>query len=235
MPQDWQTDWCGNDQDLGSAAPVLISPNVMFQSGKWGTGFLLNPNALGGVDGQLFPVPTGGAPTSDVCRGNHSDATFASFAYAAPYVYVECEGHGLVALNVNTSTPSFNLCGSSCPLPNWNVGGTSTYGPPIVAAGAVWVANDGGGLYAFRANNGALAYHSAGFGVNRFVTPAEAGGQVFVPSHTVVREFNMVFGNAQSTPNPPQPRPTPVVQVGVPPAPSRQPVTQSTPNAPPAR
>src|SRR5206468_3353111 len=32
-----------------------------------------------------------------------------------------------------------------------------------------------------------------------FVTPAEAGGQVFVPSHTVIREFNMVFPSAPTS------------------------------------
>jgi len=59
MPQDWEADWCANDQDLGSASPLLISPSLMFQSGKWGTGFLWNPASLGGIDGQLYPTPKG--------------------------------------------------------------------------------------------------------------------------------------------------------------------------------
>jgi hypothetical protein len=137
-----------------------------------------------------------------VCLGNTSDATFGSFAYAAPFVYVECEGNGLVALNTNTSTPSFTPCGSTCPAPNWHAGGTTTFGPPIVAAGAVWVANDGGGLYGFNAATGAQIYHRGGFRINRFVTPAEAGGQVFVPSRTaapsssVIRSFNISFAGS---------------------------------------
>ena len=118
-----------------------------------------------------------------MCFGNTSDATFGSFAYAAPFVYVECEGQGLVALNVNTSTPSFSPCDATCGAPNWTAGGTTTFGPPIVAGGAVWVASDGGGLTAYDATTGALIYQSAGFGINRFSTPAEAGGQVFVASH----------------------------------------------------
>jgi outer membrane protein assembly factor BamB len=188
MPADWQSNWCLNDQDLGSAGPLLISPNLLFQAGKHGGGFLLNPNNLGGVDGQLFPPKP--YAQADVCFGNMNDATFGSFAYAAPYVYVECEGHGLVALNVNTATPSFSPCDAACAAPDWSAGGAATFGPPIVAAGAVWVA-DNSGLYAFNASTGAQIYHSASFGVNRFVTPAEAGGQVFVPSHTVIRSFNM--------------------------------------------
>jgi hypothetical protein len=192
MPADWQNNWCLNDQDLGSAGPLLISPNLLFQAGKWGGGFLLNPNSLGGIDGQRFPTPSPAAYSqAEVCFGNHSDATFGSFAYAAPYVYVECEGRGLVALNVNTGAPSFNQCNAACAAPDWSAAYGTTFGPPIVAGGAVWVANDGGGLYAFNASTGAQIFHSAGFAINRFVTPAEAGGQVFVPSRNVIRSFNM--------------------------------------------
>jgi hypothetical protein len=200
QPLDWQANWCGPDSDLGSASPVLISPNLLFQAGKHGGGFLVNPTNLGGTNGQLYPP---GSPTytqADVCAGSHSDATFGGFAYAAPYVYLECEtpsgGLGLVAISVNTSTPSFTPCGSSCPAPDWHVGGTMRFGPPIVAAGAVWAASDSG-LTAYNATTGALIFQSAAFGVNRFVTPSEAGGQVFVPSHNVIRSF--VFGGTVTT------------------------------------
>jgi len=190
QPNDWQSNWCNPDSDLGSASPILISPNLMFTAGKHGGGFLLNPSSLGGLDGQLFPTPKPAAYSqADVCFGNTSDATFGSFAYAAPFVYVECEGQGLVALNVNTSTPSFSPCDATCAAPNWTAGGTTTFGPPIVAGGAVWVASDGGGLTAYDVTTGALIYQSAGFGINRFSTPAEAGGQVFVASHNVVKSF----------------------------------------------
>ncbi len=201
VPQDWKNDWCSNDMDLGSAGPTLLSPTLLFQAGKWGGGFLLNPNNLGGMDGQLFPTPKG-TPYSqaEVCFGNHSDATFGSFAYAAPFVYVECEGRGLVALNVNTAAPSFSQCASACAAPDWHAGGSTTFGPPIVAAGAVWVASGGGGLAAYNSMTGALIFQSYGFAIHRFVTPAEAGGQVFVPSDTVIRSFNMNFG---TNPNPP--------------------------------
>ena len=191
MPNDWQNNWCANDQDLGSASPLLISSGLLFQSGKWGGGFLMNPNSLGHVNGQLFPSPTN-YTQAEVCFGNHSDATFGSFAYAAPFIYVECEGNGLVALNVNTGTPSFTPCGATCGAPNWSAGG-GTYGPPIVAGGAVWVASNGGGLTAFNAATGAQVFQSAAFSMNRFSTPAEAGGQVFVASKTVIRTFNMQF------------------------------------------
>lgn len=194
QPADWQGNWCGPDSDLGSASPVLISPNLMFMAGKHGGGFLLNPTNLGGAGGQLFPTPKPATYVqANVCFGNTGNATFGSFAYAAPFVYVECEGRGLVALNTNTSTPSFSPCDVACAAPNWTAGGSTTFGPPIVAAGAVWAATNGGGLYAFNAATGAQIFHSANFGINRFSTPAEAGGQVFVASRTVIRSFDMQF------------------------------------------
>jgi hypothetical protein len=194
VPQDWQNNWCSNDQDLGSASPVMLSSSLMFTAGKWGGGFLLNPNSLGGMDGQLYPTPA--APNyssyaqAEVCFGNHSDATFASFAYASPFVYVECEGSGIVALHVSGNT--FSPCDAACAAPDWSAG-TGTYGPPIVAAGAVWAAQDGGGLTAFDAGTGNVIYQSPAFGINRFVTPAEAGGHVYVPSNNVIRSFDMMF------------------------------------------
>ena len=236
MPPDWEFEWCKNDQDLGSAAPLLISPNLLFQSGKWGTGFLLDPTNLGHVGGQRFPTPKPATYSeANVCFGNTFNATFGSFAYSAPFIYAECEGHGLAALHIDTSVPTlptFNPC-DTCAAPDWHAGGTNTFGPPIVAAGAVWVANDSG-LFAYRASTGALIYHSAGFGVNRFVTPAEAGGQVFVPSLTVIRSFVMHVGASQSIPAPSPPaRTTPVGQSSAQPPGSRSPASQSSPAPPP--
>ncbi len=187
QPSDWYSNWCVHDQDLGSASPVLISPSLMFAAGKYGSGFLLNPASLGGTGGQLF--------RADVCHGIHSNATFGSFAYAAPFLYLECNGGGLVALQVNTGARTFSQCAASCIAPSWWVGGSSTFGPPIVVGGVVWVADiGGGGLYGFNATTGAQVYHSASFGVTHFTTPSEAGGQIFVSSNSVVRSFNMVFG-----------------------------------------
>jgi outer membrane protein assembly factor BamB len=208
QPLDWSAHWCNPDSDLGSASPVLISPNLMFTAGKYGQGFLLDPTSLGGTNGQLFPA---GSPYvgADVCGGTHSDATFGSFAYAAPYVYLECDGGGLVALQVNTGTPSFSLCGATCAAPSWNSGGSTTFGPPIVAGGAVWVVDIGGtGLYGYAAGTGAQIFRSSSFGVNHFSTPSEAGGQIFVSAGNVVRSFDMRFGctSIAVTASPPSPQ-----------------------------
>ncbi|MEP6753014.1 MAG: PQQ-binding-like beta-propeller repeat protein [Candidatus Dormiibacterota bacterium] len=230
-PQDWQANWCAPDSDLGSASLVLISPTLAFTAGKHGGGFLVDPTNLGGVNGQLYPNPTGYSQ-ADVCFGAGSDATFGGFSYAAPFVYLECEGNGLVALNVNTSTPSFSPCDVTCAAPDWSAGGGTTFGPPIVAAGAVWVVSEGGGLSAYRAGDGTLIYQSAGFGINRFVTPAEAGCRVIVPSHRVIRTFVMHFAPGISCPVPSAPRP-PVTQTSPTASATRSPVSQSTPRPTP--
>jgi hypothetical protein len=202
IPRDWQNNWCGNDQDLGSASMVLINPTLAFQAGKWGNGFLVNPQALGGMGGQLYPTPKPAAYSpADVCFGNNSDANFGSYAYAAPYVYLSCDANSgigftgrLVALKVDTAAPSFSICGGPCAAPSWGAGST-TFGPPIVAGAAVWVVSTGGGgLYGFDSATGAQIYHSSSFGATHFTTPSEAGGQIFVASGTVVRSFNMLGG-----------------------------------------
>ena len=207
-PLDWQNDWCGNDQDLGSASMVLINSNLAFQAGKWGQGFLVNPQSLGGMNGQLYPAAAGYTGV-DVCHGNHADANFGSYAYASSYVYLECHGHGLVGLQVNTSTPSFSQCGSSCGAPTWTAGGTTTFGPPIVAGGAVWaVAINGSGLYGFSQSSGTQIFNSGPLSVNHFTTLAEAGGQLFVGADNQVVSFTMVPGctSVSDVPSPASPQ-----------------------------
>jgi PQQ-like domain len=202
IPQDWQSNWCNNDQDIGSASIVLINPTLAFQSGKWGSGFLVNPQSLGGMDGQLYPTPKPAAYSAvDVCFSSHRDANFASYAYAAPYVYVSCEHNstdnirgGLVALSVDTTAHTMGSCDSTCAGAAWKTADI-TFGAPIVAGGAVWAVDlGGGGLYGFNASTGAQIYHSSGFGVSHFTTPSEAGGQIFVGSSNVIRSFNMGSG-----------------------------------------
>ena len=188
QPSDWFGNWCAPDLDLGSVSPVLISSGLMFTSGKYGSGFLVDPGHLGGTGGQLF--------RADVCHGINSDAVFGSHAYAAPYVYLECDGGGIVGVKVNAAAHTFSRCdSSSCASPSWIAGDGLTFGPPIVVGGVVWAIDIGGsGLYGYDALTGAQMFHSAAFGVDHFVTPSEAGGQIFVPAGTRVREFDAVFG-----------------------------------------
>ena len=210
-PQDWHDHWSCNDQDLGSAGTVLLSPTLGFQSGKWGSGFLYNPQSLGGIDGQLFPTPKPATYTElNVCQGLINDANFGAYAYAGPYVYLSCEGNGMVALKVDTAAKTFSQ--------QWNAGTGRVYGPPIVAGGIVLAADCCNGLTGFDAITGGTVFQSSGFGAARFSTPAEAGGQVFVASDNVVREFNLIkaCSNPGLTPVPasPQTAGTPVTLTG---------------------
>jgi putative pyrroloquinoline-quinone binding quinoprotein len=201
QPADWAADWCSTDTDLGSVAPVLISPSLMFTTGKYGQGFLLNPANLGGTNGQLYPP---GSPYTgvDVCVGNHSDASFGSVSYANGRVYLTCENSGIVSLTVNASPASFSSCDATCSAAGtWHTSGVGTVGPPIIAGGVVWavgIGTPGAGLYGFDAATGAQIYHSAGFDADHFVTPTEAGGQIFVPAGTAVRSFNMTVNACTS-------------------------------------
>jgi outer membrane protein assembly factor BamB len=194
QPLDWSTHWCGPDLDLGSVSPVLISPSLMFTTGKYGQGFLLDPTNLGGTNGQLYPSPTGYTGV-DVCVGNNGDASFGSVSYANGRLYLTCDGNGIVSLTVNTSTPSFSSCDTSCTASGTWHAPVGTVGPPIIAGGAVWaVSTSGAGLYGFDTSTGAQIYHSASFSANRFSTPSEAGGQIFVGAGTQVKSFNMLSG-----------------------------------------
>jgi hypothetical protein len=204
QPADWAANWCGPDSDLGSVSPVLISPSLMFTTGKYGQGFLLNPANLGGTNGQLYP-PANPYNGVDVCFGTHADAAFASVSYASGRVYIPCENNGIVSLSINAGAPSFSSCDSACNAAGtWHTSGVGTVGPAIIAGGAVWaigIGNPGAGLYGFNATTGAEIYHSLGFRANHFSTPSEAGGQIFVPAGDQVKSFNMLLNTCTSVTN----------------------------------
>lgn len=211
-PSDWRNHWSCNDEDLGSSSTILINPNLAFQSGKWGAGFLVNPQSLGGIDGQLFPTPKPQIyQEMNVCRGDTSAANYGSYAYAAPYVYLSCEQNGIVGLKVDTAAKTFSRCDASCPSPSWNAGGGigKVYGAPVVAGGVVWaVDTNDSGLTGFDAVSGSVVYQSAAFGAQRFSSPTIAGGQIFVSSNNVIRQFNIVKActNATLSAAPPSPQ-----------------------------
>ena len=110
-----------NDLDLGSTNPLLVNGGLIFQVGKTGDGFLLHQSSLGHVGGQAF--------TAHVCPNLSDDAAFGGDAYVNPYIYVPCN-NGLVALKLNSSTPSFSFA--------WQ-------GPSVSYGGAQMVEEDSSG------------------------------------------------------------------------------------------
>ncbi len=157
------TNWVSlnlNDQDLGSTSPTVIEPDLIFQVGKQGVGYLLNETDLGGVGGQVFEA--------NVCEG-----AFGGTAYLYPYIYVSCS-NGLFALFVQEgSTPSFTVV--------WYEGGNS--GPPIISGGYVWAVNLASGqLTAYDPSSGTIHYEIQLSGPVHFETPAAGDGMIFAVS-----------------------------------------------------
>lgn len=178
---DWFADpnWVNmniNDADLGSVGPAVIGSTLVFQAGKPGDGYLLNQASLGG---------TNPAFSGHVCPNQTVDAVFGGTAYAAPYLYVPCSA-GLVALNVNTATPSFSVA--------WQGPGMSYSGPPIVAGGVVWTIDPAGTLYGLDPASGQIKFAESIGGAEHFATPASSGSRLFVPAGSLIVAY--VF-NAQ--------------------------------------
>ncbi len=163
------TNWAAlsqSDTDLGSVGPAFVGPNLLFQIGKEGVGYLLNASRLGGVGGQTF--------AGSVCGGG----SFGGTAYSSPYVFVPCRD-GLVALQV--AGGSFTTA--------WR---TSSFnaGPPIVTGGVVWTADTTSStLLGYNVSTGRQAYSFPLGSVVHFCGPAAGYGHVFVASGSEVESF----------------------------------------------
>jgi polyvinyl alcohol dehydrogenase (cytochrome) len=165
-----------NDEDLGSAGPVMLNDHTIFQIGKQGVGYILDSGDLGGIGGQEF--------SQSVC----SPGTWGAVAYDAPYVYVPCLKAGVVALKLDLSSddPSFSTA--------WQTPFGFFAGAPIVADGAVWsiaIVNLGrsGILYAFNPLTGSVMFQYPLGTVGHFVTPGADGDLIFTGSANSIQAF----------------------------------------------
>ena len=147
------------DRDLGSAGPILLGSNLLFEAGKRSTGYLLDTNHLGGVGGQRF-------------AGDDSCSSFGAEAWSPPLLYVACISGPMRAFDVDTTAATFT--------PAWTSDGPGD-GPPIVAGGAVWSEDwQGGRLYAYDPVSGKTLTSFATGGADHFVTPSVVGDEVIV-------------------------------------------------------
>jgi outer membrane protein assembly factor BamB len=163
------------DTDIGSVGPAILpGSNYAFQVGKAGDGYLINTTNMGGISAAAFEA--------HVCPGLTIDAAFGGTAYAAPYLYAPCN-NGLVALNVNLTTPSFAFA--------WQGPAVSFAGPPMLAGGVVWTIDPAGTLYGLDPATGAQRYSFNIVGANHFATPAAGTGRLFVPAHQVIRSYTL--------------------------------------------
>ena len=156
------TNWMqlnSDDGDLGSTGPALVGPDLLFQVGKAGVGYLLNTSDLGGIGGQLY--------SGSVCGGGYGGT-----AYSSPLLFVPCND-GLVELQVSNSsfstvwqTPSFDA------------------GPPIVTGGVVWTVDTSSGtLEGFSVKTGYEAFSFSLGSVVHFCPLAGGDGRIFVASN----------------------------------------------------
>jgi outer membrane protein assembly factor BamB len=164
-PADW-AELSEADADIGSIGPVLLENGRLFQSGKNGTGYLLDPSRLGGVGGQLY--------TGSICPGQ----TTGGAAVQLPFVYVSC-GIGIVALRITGD--SFAV--------NWQSASGSA---PIIAYGSIWTIDIiAAQLLQLDPQSGAVRQsYDLGDGiVAHFITPTAFNGEMVVPAGQQVIAF----------------------------------------------
>ncbi|HXM57678.1 MAG TPA: PQQ-binding-like beta-propeller repeat protein [Candidatus Dormibacteraeota bacterium] len=155
------------DLDLGSVGPTLLDGGRLFAVGKEGVGYLLDADHLGGVGGQLFSRALSGG-----CYA------IGATAYRAPLVYVPCD-HSLTAVRVSGS--GFDVA--------WR-GPDIRSGSPIVAAGLVWDYDfEGGWVWAFDPQTGAVRQKLAVGVGQHFVSVSAKDGRLFVPANRNLYAF----------------------------------------------
>ncbi|HEV3093272.1 MAG TPA: PQQ-binding-like beta-propeller repeat protein [Solirubrobacteraceae bacterium] len=170
-PPTWSFD-SNNDLDLGSAGPELLPGGVLFQAGKNGRGYLLETGVTG-ASTALYEHP--------VCSGAES---FGGDAFAGGVIYVACQT-GVQALSYDQSARTFALL--------WQ-GPSDASGPPIIAAGTVWVVKGGGAkLYGLDPATGQTRYtETLPSGVSdHFASPSAAGGRLFVATGASVSAYRI--------------------------------------------
>jgi outer membrane protein assembly factor BamB len=164
QPADWQA-LDRADADVGSVPPALLQDlGLIFQSGKNGTGYLLNAGALGGVGAELA--------SSSVAPG--CGGVFGATAYAGGKLFVPCHNR-VVALSVSGSPPAFSVAWSG---PDET--GQPSVGPPIVVGDTVWDLDPQGQLFALEAATGAVRYQTRiPVQPEHFAPLAYGGGQLY--------------------------------------------------------
>jgi outer membrane protein assembly factor BamB len=166
----------GNDQDLGSSSPAIMSDGFVLQAGKNQTAYVLSASDLGGVGGQEAQSPAGSFCGSDVDGGN---------AISNDSVYSPCES-GVVKTRVKPSAGN----GPPTITVVWQTS-TGSGGPAIIAGGLVWTIDQSGKLYGLDPNTGAASVtRSIGSVANHFPTPTVADGLLLAPATSQVYAFD---------------------------------------------
>ncbi|HEY5287004.1 MAG TPA: PQQ-binding-like beta-propeller repeat protein [Solirubrobacteraceae bacterium] len=189
-PPSWQQE-SNSDEDLGSAAPELLSSGVLFQAGKTATGYLIEESTMKSVY------------NGKVCSENRGyGGSFGGDAFANGTIYIPCE-NGVQALAYSQADKSFR--------PVWQ-GPEDAVGPPIVSAGLVWSVATGGfsgggtKLYGLDPATGIPRYTETlpSPVADHFASPSAAAGLLFVADGSCVSAFQIAQLTAGET-GPPAP------------------------------
>jgi outer membrane protein assembly factor BamB len=156
-----------NDADLGSLGPAIVGPNLLFQIGKEGVGYILNSSQLDGIGKQLY--------SSSVC-----DESFGGTAFSSPLIFVPCI-NGLVVLQLGDGNFTAKLL----------ISGLNA-GPPTVTDGIVWTIDSNSGLlYGFSTSSGHQDYTFSLGPVEHFTSSAAGDGRLFVAATNIVESFSL--------------------------------------------
>ena len=155
-----------DDLDLGSVSPTLADGDL-FQIGKQGVGYLLDPANLGGIGGQLY--------SARVCAAQ----AFGGTAVDGSTVVVPCLS-GLTALQVNPDHTFHTV---------WTQPSVVA-AAPVVAAGRVWAVTRTGLLAELNEQTGAvLLTDPVGAQATSFPSLAVAGGMLYAQGGTSIVAF----------------------------------------------
>ena len=170
--EDWwgPTDWLAldaTDTDVGSVGPTLIPGGFAVVGGKSGKVYVLRANALGHLGAEVS--------SAKVCAG-----VFGGFAFAAGVLYVPCTD-GLAAVHIGTD-------GSQKVA--WR-GPRPATASPILVAGALWLVDPNGTLYALDPANGQPRFQRQVGAMTRFTTPAAAGTEILIAASGKVTAFQL--------------------------------------------
>jgi polyvinyl alcohol dehydrogenase (cytochrome) len=153
-PKTWAEDNRA-DLDLGSMSPAVVG-SYLFITGKRGIGYVLKPDGLGQIGGEVSQKP--------VCAG------FGGAAVVGTTVYVPC-ADGIRAASVD---------GGGTITVGWR-GPSGAKGSPIVGGGLVWVVDyDNGVLYGLDPAGGTTKQRLTIGKAPHFASPTMVGGRIFV-------------------------------------------------------
>jgi outer membrane protein assembly factor BamB len=156
-----------DDTDVGSVGPIALSDGSIFQAGKEGVGYLLNPANLGGIGGQLY--------SANVCS-----SVYGGMATSDSTVFVPCTD-GLVAVSVLGSSFSVAWKGPSFPA-----------GPPVVTGNVVWTLDTSNGtVHGYNVSTGHELFTFNTGDVTRFSTLTYAYGELFVGAGNAIYSFDL--------------------------------------------